>query len=185
MFSPSDFYYTLNNVKILVNNSGHSKQPNINWNGQEGVFSFLEAPTKGITIHPENGVIQWVDTLEVDTYKLRVKATNSIGEVETNFTLIIDPPQEELIKNYKLFQNYPNPTDGITYFTYRLSLAGDISISINTLDGRLIHLPIINQFKERGIHTLKINVSGLSSGVYHLRIKSSTEGIKTRMFVVE
>ena len=185
IYKPSEFSYSPDTIESLVNNAGESVVPNINWNGQKGVFSFEEDPINGISIDPENGSIQWEETVEIDTYKLPISARNSKGKTTTNFTLIINGPQKELLKNYKLFQNYPNPSEEITYFTYRLSVSAKITITINTMDGRMISIPVLNQSKPAGVHTFKMNVSHLNAGVYILRLKSTNEGDKTRMFVVK
>ncbi len=94
---PSDLNYSTANITLEAGNSDSSVAPTINWNNNNGTFSFSSPPPTGIYINKNTGKISWSSVLPAGTYTLKVKATNSAGSSdEINFVLIITakPPSD-------------------------------------------------------------------------------------------
>lgn len=61
--------------------------------------------------------------------------------------------------------NYPNPFQNQTTIEYKLSHKGNVNLNLLDVNGRLIkHL--FNGHQQKGIHTIKLDVFGLSPGMY-------------------
>jgi hypothetical protein len=74
---------------------------------------------------------------------------------------------------YVLVQNYPNPSSPTT--TIKYYLPGEVKITLDVLDttGRIVET-LIDNVESKGEHTITYDGSGLSSGTYFYRLKTST-----------
>lgn len=73
--------------------------------------------------------------------------------------------------NYSLSQNYPNPFNPATTINFSLKKAGPVSIQIFNILGQKV-MTLIDEYRPAGSHSIKLDASDLSSGVYIYRIKS-------------
>lgn len=69
-------------------------------------------------------------------------------------------------QKYSLSQNYPNPTNSTTTFSY--SMADEAWVSINLFDrtGKKIR-ELVNDQKPKGTHLFTLDISNLADGVYY------------------
>jgi hypothetical protein len=72
-------------------------------------------------------------------------------------------------KDFKLFQNFPNPFNPSTVIKYELSKKAFVSIKLYDLLGREIEI-LVNEEKSAGTYSYNLNISNLSNGVYFYRI---------------
>ena len=72
---------------------------------------------------------------------------------------------------YYLRQNYPNPFNPATKINYSLENSGYVELEIIDILGRRIAL-LVNEYQEKGYHSVSFNASNLTSGIYLYRIKS-------------
>ena len=79
----------------------------------------------------------------------------------------------ELPTEPRLEQNYPNPFNPSTTITYELPRASFVTLSVYDMLGREVSV-LANERREAGVHEVKFNGSGLSSGVYLYRIQAGT-----------
>lgn len=75
------------------------------------------------------------------------------------------------IKNYALFENYPNPFNPSTTIKYQLPQDGFVSLKVFDALGREVKT-LANEFKAKGYYTINFDCSGLSSGIYFYQLKS-------------
>jgi hypothetical protein len=78
---------------------------------------------------------------------------------------------QNLPRNYKLFQNYPNPcnpTAIIKYMTYHI---GSMTMKVYDMFGREIAL-LVNEYKHPGTHLVQWNASGMPSGIYFCQLQA-------------
>ena len=66
---------------------------------------------------------------------------------------------------YQLNQNYPNPFNPTTHIAYTIAKRGMVSLLVYDLLGREVST-LVNEVKEAGRHTVPLNGTKLSSGVY-------------------
>lgn len=74
--------------------------------------------------------------------------------------------------NYELYQNYPNPFNPSTTVKFDLPAAGNVSLKVYDITGRLVST-LIDGYRTAGSHSVILNASGLSSGVYLYQIRTS------------
>jgi len=77
----------------------------------------------------------------------------------------VSSDRASLPTRFALGQNYPNPFNHKTTITYQLPKAARVSISIYTLQGRLVKILVDDQAKP-GTHRIVWDAQGVSSGIY-------------------
>jgi hypothetical protein len=90
-----------------------------------------------------------------------------------------DPPTEiqkdylNIITDYKLNQNFPNPFNPETVISWQLPVSGYVTLKIYDVLGREV-AKLINEFQQAGIHNLNFNIQNfqLPSGVYFYIIQA-------------
>jgi hypothetical protein len=97
--------------------------------------------------------------------------------VEDNFQGSRLPP------SFSLAQNYPNPFNPTTLVSYQLSAVSMVRLVVYDLQGREVAV-LVNETKDPGAYSLQFAASGLSSGVYLLRLTTGNFA-RTRKMVVE
>ncbi|MCW9708695.1 S8/S53 family peptidase [Fodinibius salsisoli] len=71
----------------------------------------------------------------------------------------------------KLFQNYPNPFRSKTQIRFNLDEASHVTLTIYDVLGRKVQV-LRNEEMEANAHFVTFDASGLSSGVYFIRLKT-------------
>jgi len=84
----------------------------------------------------------------------------------------------EFVNNYSLFQNYPNPFNPVTTIKYNLSTSGMVRLKVFDVLGREVRT-LVNEFKSTGTHSVDLNASDLSSGIYFYRIIINSENVNS------
>lgn len=80
------FNYSSTTIEANFYEEGNSKVPNVEWNGNEGLFS-LKTTLDGLSINQKNGVLSWTKLLPNGTHQIEVSAINSRGETNLPITL--------------------------------------------------------------------------------------------------
>jgi hypothetical protein len=83
---PSDFYY-LGSLPIPFYTHGSSGLPNINWGGEQGIFSLNEAYT-GVSVDQQTGILSWNENLPLGENTVYVTATNLAGSAIATVLLV-------------------------------------------------------------------------------------------------
>jgi hypothetical protein len=84
----------------------------------------------------------------------------------------VDRPDAALPTTTGLHQNYPNPFNAETNISFSLAEAGDVSLNVYDLSGRLVTTLVDGQM-EAGEHVVSWDASSVSSGVYFLRLATA------------
>ncbi len=74
-----------------------------------------------------------------------------------------------VIRDLRLFPNYPNPFNPQTVIRYQLGKAGKIRLAVFNLAGQEIET-LVDKFQGRGYHSVRFDGTGLSSGVYFISL---------------
>lgn len=91
--------------------------------------------------------------------------------------------EEQLPLAYDLSQNYPNPFNPSTQIKYAISKAGNVSLKIYDMLGRVVS-DLVNQEQQPGNYSVSFDASKLASGVYFYRIESgSFVSVKKMMLI--
>jgi hypothetical protein len=72
---------------------------------------------------------------------------------------------------YSLEQNYPNPFNPSTTIKYQLPKAGFVTLKIYDILGKEV-ITLVNENKVAGRHSVELNASRFSGGVYIYELKT-------------
>jgi Secretion system C-terminal sorting domain len=83
---------------------------------------------------------------------------------------------------FSLFQNYPNPFNPTTVISYQLPAKSIVTLKVYDMLGRLV-MTLIDETQNVGIHSLTLNATSLSSGVYFYRLTAGTS-VETKKLIL-
>jgi len=84
----------------------------------------------------------------------------------------IHRPDFEVPTVTSLAQNYPNPFNANTNISYTLAEAGNVSLNVYDISGRLV-TTLADGYQESGEHTASWDASEVSSGVYFYKLTTA------------
>jgi hypothetical protein len=87
-------------------------------------------------------------------------------------------------KAFSLAQNYPNPFNPSTTIAYELPQSSFVKMSVYDMLGREVAVPV-NERQNAGVHHVKFDGSGLSTGVYCYRIQAGDFVALKRMLLLK
>jgi hypothetical protein len=94
-------------------------------------------------------------------------------ELQSPFTQVGEDPVTGIPVLVHLYQNYPNPFNPTTVISYQLPVVSNVRLGVYDLLGREVSV-LVNEKKNAGVHEVKFDASGLSSGVYFYRLTAGT-----------
>jgi hypothetical protein len=101
----------------------------------------------------------------------RENVQRAIQEYQSNFaSMTYTPPPAIPIANYELFQNYPNPFNPTTTIRYGIPEDGNVTIEIFDILGQRVKT-VVNEFQRTGRYEVRLNSTGLASGVYIYQLR--------------
>ncbi|MFN7014974.1 MAG: T9SS type A sorting domain-containing protein, partial [Bacteroidia bacterium] len=106
---------------------------------------------------------------EIQYYRLKQLDFNGSFE----YSKVIEVNSDLTITSYQLFQNYPNPFNSLTIINYQVPVKSQINISIYDIKGEKI-LELVNEEKEKGLYKTALENVKLPSGIYFVRMITST-----------
>lgn len=77
---------------------------------------------------------------------------------------------EQIVQDFILEQNFPNPFNPSTNIRFQLPAAGTVSIEVFDANGRKVAQVANNQPFSSGLHTMTFDANNLASGVYISRV---------------
>ena len=116
---PPSVIYNSTELEVVFFTSGQSDTPIVDWNDDEGVFSYSPA-VNGLTINPDTGLLSWTNMLPEGPSVVDVKATNKKGSTTTTI-IILNPFQGEFIGTYS----------GSTFYKFEFFTDGTIEVEAN------------------------------------------------------
>ncbi|MFZ4589677.1 MAG: S8/S53 family peptidase [Ignavibacteria bacterium] len=87
-------------------------------------------------------------------------------------------------KEFKLFNNYPNPFNPTTDIKYDLPKSGVVSLKVYDINGRLVK-ELVNQMQIAGSYTARFEASNLSSGIYFYQLTAGEFKAQNKMLLVK
>ena len=162
--------------------------------GKFDVVSPLSDPQSGYRRMPKSGsqgarTEAILRTLSPGTYYWRVQAVDnqfagSPFSEEGTFTVTSTSADPDPLapRAYALRQNYPNPFNPATTIAYELPHASHVSVTVYDMLGQQVSV-VVDGTMEAGVHEVRFDASGLSSGLYHYRL-SAGSFVQTRSMVL-
>jgi hypothetical protein len=82
-----------------------------------------------------------------------------------------------------LAQNYPNPFNPSTSITYTLASAGRVTLTVYSVSGEEVGT-LVDRTQSPGVHEVRFDASGLSSGVYIYRLRQGDATESRKMLLI-
>jgi hypothetical protein len=101
-------------------------------------------------------------------FRYRVKQVDFDGSVSYSKFVEVDVVNE---MKFELGNNYPNPFNPETRFSFSLPVGGDVVVELFNSLGELVKVPV-KGFYEAGNHNVVVSGADLPSGVYLYRLSS-------------
>jgi hypothetical protein len=111
--------------------------------------------------------------LKSANYSYRLKQVDYNGNYEYYYlaeSVVIKAPND-----YKLSQNYPNPSNPKCKIDYEIPFDGKVSIKVYDILGKEVY-ELVNENKPADFYTVEFDGSNLSSGMYFYRIIAEGDG---------
>ena len=105
-------------------------------------------------------------------------------EMDSTTTDILDDRNGELASAYRLEQNYPNPFNPATTVNFSLPQVTKANISIYNALGQKV-LEVVNQELSAGFHSVNIDASSLSSGMYFYKLQTNNYSKTMKMLLLK
>jgi len=83
----------------------------------------------------------------------------------------VEDPTSTVPSNYSLEQNYPNPFNPSTTIKFSLPNSSEVSLRVYDALGNEV-MSLVNGFKNAGSHSVEMNASSLSSGIYFYKLQA-------------
>ncbi|MCF8242332.1 MAG: T9SS type A sorting domain-containing protein [Melioribacteraceae bacterium] len=163
VFGGKVIYKNSVNMRITNNDPGIEIEIAIPKNEYAGI-NLNEGDKVGINIYYNN--INGVYTNRAVTFDQYSYAYFTIGDV----TGIQD--DMPVVRNYKLFQNFPNPFNPSTSICYSLADDTHVNLKIFDLLGREVKV-LVNENRTAGLHSIEFEANSLPSGIYFYRIQTN------------
>ena len=90
----------------------------------------------------------------------------------------------DIPKEFKLFNNYPNPFNPTTDIKYDLPKSGLVSLKVYDINGRLVK-EVVNQMQVAGSYTARFEASNLSSGIYFYQLTAGEFKAQNKMLLIK
>ncbi|MBE0538211.1 MAG: T9SS type A sorting domain-containing protein, partial [Ignavibacterium sp.] len=123
------------------------------------------------------------DTTSITNGKLyyRITAVDSWGNESVPGDQItvtitgIDEGEVEVVGEYKLYQNFPNPFNPTTIIPFKLKERAYVKVMVYDIKGEMLKV-LVNETKEAGYYATEFDGSNFASGIYLYRIEVIGQG---------
>jgi photosystem II stability/assembly factor-like uncharacterized protein len=136
---------------------------------------------QGVLMETKNGGFSWI-TLYIHSGPLKaIHFKDGVGwavgdnglilrTIDSTYTTIIENINTDNSNNI-LFHNHPNPFSSRTVIGYRLTVNGEIELSVCDLMGRKV-TTLVQERQQAGIYEIEWNAEGMKPGIYFYELKA-------------
>lgn len=121
--------------------------------------------------------------LAKDTYG-HTSLYSNIKSISYYDTQVSDVENDQLIKEFQLHQNFPNPFNPLTTITYELPSAGPVQLTIYDTMGSEI-ATLADGYKSEGKYSIKFDGSNLPSGIYIVCLRTKDFSMQRKMILLK
>jgi hypothetical protein len=113
----------------------------------------------------QQGVIDGKD----DVVEAAIEWINNASSVKNN--------ENEIIKDYRLVQNFPNPFNPNTVISYQLPVSGDATLKVYDVLGNEV-VTLVDEYKQAGSYEVEFNpassIKNPASGIYFYQLRAGS-----------
>ncbi len=120
------------------------------------------------------------DTLWVRTFK--PITSSDVFQFTTGNSYVLAAPGPVVARPFMLYNNFPNPFNPTTVIRYQLPVSSVVRLGVYDLLGREVSV-LVNDRRDAGVHEVRFDGTGLSSGVYFYRLTAGSS-VQTRKFLL-
>lgn len=91
--------------------------------------------------------------------------------------------EEEIVTETMLTEIYPNPASGSVAISFNLSQESEVTLQVFDMTGRYV-ATVVNELFEKESNELTWDASGLSPGIYFLKMKAGSYSETKRISVI-
>jgi hypothetical protein len=118
----------------------------------------------------------------VHNHKYLVSLLNDAIQKASTVSGIVSESLTNIPREFKLYQNFPNPFNPSSIISYDVAKAGFVELQIFDLTGREIRT-LVNKWQAAGSYSVTFSANSLTSGVYFYRLISGSY-VQTRKMVL-
>ena len=136
-------------------------------------FDTLFMPTDA-GLHTINGLVYWDQNKNVmiddspdenpanDTLSVSIQVYEQVTDIED---------QGNIVREFRLFQNRPNPFNPTTKINYELPITNYINLSVYNITGQIV-ATLVSEKQQAGSHRVEWDAHGIASGIYYYVLKA-------------
>jgi len=139
---------------------------------KNAIFSTIDVLADSVKEARLRNVARWPETekqpYEDEITQMKQWISDRWDFMETNLNLLSDvrePAKQNLPGRYTLGENYPNPFNPVTRFSYELPQKARVRINIYNINGQVV-ATLVDGLKTAGSYTVKFDAGHLASGIY-------------------
>jgi len=122
--------------------------------------------------------LRYTISLPSGEWSYRTFKFNTVGIV-TNTN-----PSNNIVNDYKLSQNFPNPFNPVTKINFALPKSGLVTLKVYNLIGQEV-AALVNEVKNAGTYSVNFNGANLSSGIYFYKISVNDFSEVKKMMLIK
>ncbi len=126
-----------------------------------------------------DGIAQLVFMVGGDNNDIYIDNVSLKVDVSTNIK-----KSNDVIREFKLYNNYPNPFNPTTEIKFSIPIQGIYSLKIYNVLGEEIR-NLINGHLNTGDHTVTFDAANLSSGIYFYTLTGNKINISKKMLLIK
>lgn len=130
-----------------------------------GTPGTLDGPAPMAEFSRPNGI---ATNLNQDKLYISDMNTNSVREV-SGIQSSLNNKSNQYLSNFKLHQNFPNPSNNFTEIKYSLSENSYVQLQLFSKDGKLLKT-LSSSNQRKGKHSYSINTNKYKSGLYYYKL---------------
>jgi len=90
--------------------------------------------------------------------------------------------ENNVINDYDVLQNYPNPASGVTTVNVNIRKTSDLSLEVVNMMGQVV-MTVDAGVAQPGMNRIKFDVSNLTSGAYFYTVRAGASSVSKKMIV--
>lgn len=137
-----------------------------------------------ITAIPDSGYefSNWTGDVNSESNPISI-SLDTDKEITAVFKKTLTNVNENLISDYNLSQNYPNPFKYSTIINYHIPIDGFVTIKVYDNNGTII-TSLVNKNEQKGDYSTIFNARGIANGSYYYTIQINNIFYETKKMII-